>query len=105
MNFFDIILNSIDFLIVALVLASGFFQSRYMTGFKLSKTNEGLDSALKTLGVSFVVSAIYILILQDPDKPSNWAKYFLSYFFATSFYELIVDPFVNFVKKKLGSDK
>jgi hypothetical protein len=104
MNLFDIILKSIDFIIVGLVLASGFFQKRYLSGFSLVKT-DSLDSALKTLGLSFVVSVIYILILKDPDKPSNWAKYFISYFFATSLYELIVEPFANWVKLKFGNDK
>lgn len=95
---FDIILNQIDFYIVCLVLASGFFQNRYLTGIVISKTNS-LDSALKTLLVSFCVSAIYIMLIKNPEKSSNWAKYFLSYFFATSMYELLVDPFVNWIKK------
>lgn len=103
MNFFDAFISKIDFVIVALVLCSGFFQARYLSGIKVVKT-DSLDSALKTLGVSFAVSAIYILTLKDPNKPDNWAKYFLSYFFATSMYELLVSPFVVWIKKVTGQN-
>src|SRR5690242_20634419 len=102
-KFFDPILNAIDFLIVAIVLASGFFQKLYLKAFYLSK-NESYDSALKTLLVSALFSAIYIVLLKDPDKASNWSKYFLSYVFATSLYELLISPFTNWLKNKFGNN-
>ncbi len=88
---------------MAIVLCSGFFQKRYFQGFRLSKLNDSYDSALKTLALSFVVSVIYIYLLKDPDKASNWSKYFFSYFGATSLYELLVQPFVEWIKKVTGA--
>lgn len=102
-QFFEPILNAIDFIIVGLVLASGFFQGRYLTGITLSK-NSSYDSALKTLFVSAVFSAIYIILIKDPEKASNWSKYFLSYVFATSLYELLVQPFTKWIQSKLDKN-
>ena len=53
--------------------------------------------------LSAIVSIIYIVLIKDPEKPKNWSMYFLSYFAATSLYELIVNPFVDFIKSKLPS--
>jgi hypothetical protein len=101
-QFFDTILNAIDFVIVALVLVSGFFQARYLKGFSLSK-NESYDSALKTLMMSAIFSTVYILLIKDPEKASNWAKYFLSYVFSTSLYELLIQPFTRWLKNQLAN--
>lgn len=101
-NFFDIILSSIDFVVVAIVLCSGFFQTRYLSVWTWSKDPKH-DSALKTLVVSFLASVVYIVLIKDPEKGSNWAKYFLSYFFATSLYELLVKPFYTWISSKLGN--
>lgn len=103
-DFFNSLLDKVDLIIVALVLVSGFFQARYFKGFNLVK-DPSYDSALKTLALSAVVSVIYIYLLKDPNKADNWAKYFYSYFGATSLYELLIDPFRNWIMKKIGSDK
>ena len=100
-NFFDILQSHLDFVVVAIVLCSGFFQKMYLKGFSFAK-DASYDSALKTLAVSFVASAIYIILIKNPEKPNNWAMYFLSYFFATSLYELLINPFINWVKAKTG---
>lgn len=102
-NFFQPLLDSIDFVIVGLVLLSGFFQKRYFSGFKISKANEGHDSAMKTLLVSAVVSVVYILLIKDPEKGNSWSKYFISYFAATSLYELIISPFTKWIQSKFGN--
>lgn len=101
MNFFDSLLDKFDVWIVVLVLCSGFFQRMYLKGFYFSK-DASYDSALKTLLVSAVVSVVYILLFKDPDKANNYAKYFVSYFGATSLYELLINPFVTWIKNKTG---
>lgn len=101
-NFFEPFLQNLDWIIVGLVLCSGFFQKQYLKGFRFSK-DDSYDSALKTLALSAVVSVIYIILIKDPEKPKNWSMYFLSYFAATSLYQLIISPFVDFIKSKLPS--
>lgn len=101
-DFFAPFLSNIDWIIVGLVMCAGFFQKQYFKGFTLAK-DISYDSALKTLTLSAVVSIIYILLIKDPEKAKNWSMYFLSYFAATSLYELIVNPFVDFIKSKLPS--
>lgn len=101
-NFFDSFADKLDIAIVGIVLCSGFFQKMYLKGFSLSK-DSGYDSALKTLLVSAVASALYIVFLKDAANANNWAKYFISYFGATSLYELLISPFTNWVKSKFGS--
>jgi hypothetical protein len=99
--FFDSLLNALDFVVVGLVLLSGFFQKRYFRGFKLSN-DDSYDSALKTLILSGIVSTVYILLIKDPEKATNWSKYFISYFAATSLYELLINPFTKWIQSKLG---
>lgn len=101
-KFFDVIINSLDFIIVGIVLVSGFFQKMYLKGFRFSK-DASYDSALKTLLVSAIFSTVYILLVKNPDRADNWAKYFLSYVFATSLYELLVSPFIKWIKSKTGN--
>jgi len=104
MNFFNSIADKLDFWIMGIVLCSGFFQNKYLKAFYLSK-DAGYDSALKTLAVSAVASVIYIVLVKDPESANNWAKYFVSYFAATSLYELLVSPFVRWIKKVTGQSE
>lgn len=97
----DALLSKLDFWVMGIVLCSGFFQKMYLKGFTLSK-DPSYDSALKTLLVSGVASTIYIVFVKDPEQGNNWAKYFVSYFAATSLYELLVSPFVKWIKKVTG---
>lgn len=98
----DLIIDKLDFVIVGIVLCSGFFQKLYLKGIVFTK-DSSYNSALKTLLVSGVASAIYILAIKDPENGINWAKYFLSYFAATSLYELLISPFVKWIKGKIGN--
>ena len=100
-QFFDLLVGSFDWWIVLLVLCSGFFQKKYFQGFRWA-SNDSYDSALKTLALSFFVSVVYILLMRDPGEEKNWSRFFVSYFFATSLYELLVDPFIKWVKKFAG---
>lgn len=94
---------NLDGYIILIVLCAGFFQAKYFKGFHLVK-DESYDAALKTLALSFVVSVIYIMLVRNPDNVYNWSKYFVSYFTATSLYELIIDPFRQWVLKKLSNN-
>lgn len=98
------VLQYIDPALVAIVILSGFFQARYCK-FRISK-DDGYDKALKTLFVSVVASAIFIHLVHKTDKsiPIAWAKYFFSYFFATSAYELILGPVLKWFRRKTGDD-
>lgn len=103
MNFFTAFADKLDFIIVCLVIASGFFQKNYLREWNIVKDVD-YNSALRTLFCSAIVSAIYILLLKDPEKANNWAQYFLSYFAATSFYELLLEPFMNWFKRRFGDE-
>jgi hypothetical protein len=102
-DFFNSLLEKIDVYIVVIVLCAGFFQSRYFKGFQISK-DPSYDSALKTLGLSAIASTVYILLARDPNSATNWAKYFISYFAATSLYELLISHLVDWIKTKTGVD-
>lgn len=94
---------NIDLLIVAIVLISGFFQQKYLCKITVSKDSK-YDAAVKTLVVSLVASLIYIALqYKDVDKP--WAKLFISYFFATSLYEILIRPFLRFIQKASGEEE
>lgn len=101
-SFFDTVLQSLDFWVVLIVFAAGFFQKAYFKGFSLSK-DSSYDSALKTLFTSAIASAIYIALTKNPENGKNWAQYFISYFAATSFYELLLNPFTEYIKSKFKS--
>lgn len=101
LDFFKEKLN-IDVLIVLIVLGAGFFQKKYLS-IPWSK-DPSHDASLKTLVISFVASTIYIILfhLQNATLPIEWVKYFISYFFATSFYELLLRPFIKWWGTKFG---
>lgn len=88
----------IDYIIVLLTLVSGFFQARFIR-LNLVK-DKSLNSAYWTLIVSLVACSIYLFLIK-PHK-EMYALYFVSYFVATSLYELMVKPFVNWIKKTTG---
>lgn len=95
-KFFTDFIARIDAVVLVLVLLSGFFQKKYLTDFVLSKSKK-TDGALKTLIVSFVVSLVWIVLKRDGNAVA-YSDYFVTYFFATSLYELIVKPFERWIK-------
>ena len=90
----------IDPIIVLIVIAAGFFVKRFLRTIHWIK-DERTDEAVKTLLVSFSVSMIYLLLVKTPRE--MWAQYFLSYFMATSMYEIIIRPAVKFIQKKIAA--
>lgn len=102
---------NLDVVIVAIVLLSGFFQERYLPQWNIAK-DPRLCAALKTLLVSFVAGSIYIFLVYKQEKAEAdgakvflpWVKYFVSYFFSTSLYDLVIRPLRKWIKKKVGDD-
>ena len=86
---------NIDWVIVILVIASGYFQSAYLKDLNI-------NDALKTLLVSFIASGIYLLLSGDLVNKASLAKYFFSFFLATSLYEILLK---GWTKKLIGDQK
>lgn len=100
---------NIDLAIVAIVILSGFFQERFLFVWKVAKDSR-LNAALKTLIVSVLASSLYIFfaykqsmaVQEDARVLIPWGKYFVSYFAATSLYDLIIRPIRRWIAKKTG---
>lgn len=111
MEWFDYLKDTwnLDIIIIAIVFLSGFFQEKYLIDWKWVKDGR-LDASLKTLAISFIASSIYIILMYKEAKRSstdgivllNWSKYFISYFTATSLYDLGIRPLRKWITKKLG---
>jgi hypothetical protein len=86
---------NIDWVIVILVIASGYFQSAYLKDLNF-------NDALKTLLVSFIVSGIYLAVGGNITDKASLAKYFFSFFLATSLYEVLLK---GWTKKLIGDQK
>jgi hypothetical protein len=102
-TFFKLLLDRIDWVVFAIVLLSGLFQASYIP-FRILKKDK-YDSSIKTLALSFVVCGIYIFAIKNPENPVNHANALFSYFAATSLYELMIDPFVDYIKSKVAAIK
>lgn len=102
---------NIDLIIFLIVMASGFFQERYMSNWYIVK-DARLCAALKTLLVSFVAATIYIFIVYKQAQGQGdgatvlipWGKYFITYFMTTSIYDILVRPFRKWITKVTGGD-
>lgn len=113
MEWFDYLKDkwNLDIIIIGIVFLSGFFQEKYLCDAKLVK-DARLDASIKTLAVSFIASSIYIVLMYKEAKHNStdgtvflpWAKYFISYFTATSLYDLGIRPLRKWITKKLGDD-
>lgn len=91
--------------IIMLVLASGFFQKKYLVGIKII---DKMSDAHKTLFVSGLFSAIYIgvlVITKHENLSDKMLGFVLSYIFATSFYEILIKPFSSSIEKFFGITK
>lgn len=97
---------NIDHFIVLIVILSGFFQDKYLSFFTLSnKIDVKYDKALKTLFLSLLASGLYIVLFSiKSNNEIPFAKYFISYFSATSLHELLINPFTKALKKLLGNE-
>lgn len=100
---------NIDTVIVAIVFLAGFFQEKYLCRFKWSNDNR-FDAGLKTLVVSIIVSTLYIFLVYreaqrtDENAFIPWGKYLISWFTATSLYDMGIRPLRKWIKKKTGDD-
>lgn len=90
MELFNLLTNSIDFIIIALVLCAGFFQSKYLFNIKIS-------APVKTLIVSAIFTIAYGVGLWAAGMFTKALipKYILSYAVATSLYELLLKKYFS----------
>lgn len=104
----------IDPIIIAIVFLSGMFQEKYFR-FELAK-DKRYSNGLKTLFLSLLVGVIYAFIVYHDEKAAlkksgaedisvsiPLKMYFISYFAATSLYDMAVRPFRNWLNKKFGN--
>lgn len=98
---------NLDVWLMLIVFLSGFFQERFTDNIRISR-NDKSNAAYKTFLVSLLAGTIYVWLayyeLPDKTVPLPWAKYFISYFTATSLYELAIRPFRKWWKKKFSED-
>lgn len=106
MNFFEELKNiHLDPIVVILILAAGFWQKTYLkswTKLTLGKWSVTLSSAWRTLTIGTIFSLLYVGVVHwsGMAKDYEWTDLYYSYIFTTSFYELIVGPFSNWLKSK-----
>jgi hypothetical protein len=80
----------LDYYLLVMIILSGLFITKYTKDIKINNTYKVLISSV------LISTAFYII--QDCGK-SCLNKYLFTYFFATSFYELIVRVVLNKVKE------
>lgn len=93
-NLVAVIDANIDWMIVLLVILSGYFQKYYL------KDMKGTE-AIKTLLLSFAVTTIYLLLNGSITDSKALARFFFSYFAATSMYETVIKPIDKAIKKRI----
>lgn len=86
---------NINWVIVLIVIGSGYFQKRYLTSITF------MNEALKTLLVSFLAATIYMWLIGALQDKLSLAQYFFSYFISTSLYEVLLKPLTRWVENKL----
>lgn len=92
----DLINSHIDWMAVLLVILGGLFAKKYGKSFKI-------DAALKTLlvGSVFITAYIALLGVSGGLHKEDYTKYFISYCFATTLYEILLKRLM----KLIGIDK
>lgn len=90
MELMNEILESLDPIVMALILLSGVYVKNFFEFWKW-------DTALKTLIVSTLAVAVYVLIkwIVGDFDPKLIESYFLTYIFTTSLYELLLKGFFD----------
>lgn len=81
--------------LLAIIIFGGIFLTKYTKGILLFGHN--IKDTYKVLFASVIVSIIFYFL--DGCGKECLIKYFFTYLFATSFYELIVKWFLDKVKK------
>lgn len=80
----------LDYYLLSLIILSGIFITKYTTDIKINNTYKILIS-------SILISSVFYFI-EDCNK-GCLNKYLFTYFFATSFYELIVSVGIKKIKE------
>jgi hypothetical protein len=95
LNGIDVFFSLIDWIVVAIVLASGFFAKRFLDEWKW-------PVAVKTFIVSITVILLYIAALKYAGdlNPKKVPGYFATFFFTTSLYEIVIMRIVDLINKK-----
>lgn len=93
------IATNINWMIVVLVIVSGYFQRYYLKNIKV------MGDAVKTLLVSFIVTTIYLSLIGDIYDRQALARFFFSYFISTSLYEIILKPLTEIVVSRINAKK
>jgi hypothetical protein len=101
MNPMQLINQLIDPIIMALVFLSGFSQEKYLVGISFSK-DKRWDASIKTLGLSFIVTTIYILLVVREGGIFSLVKYFFTYFMTTSIYDIAIRPIRKWITRMLN---
>lgn len=83
-----------DFGVIGIVLLSGYFAGRYLTSPFISKH---ISTAWRTLLVSAIFTAIYVLVVKKDGGSFEYTKLFVSYVTATSFYELFIKMLAKYI--------
>lgn len=84
------ILEQLDFMVMSLILISGIFVKNFLKSWKW-------DVAVKTLIISTIVVALYVAIkvITKSFDVGDIEKYFLTYIFTTSMYEILLKQFFD----------
>jgi len=91
-NLTNFLQEYLDYQLLALIILSGIFITKYTVGIKLNNTYKIL--------ISSIIISMALYLIEDCTK-SCLNKYIFTYLFATSFYELIVRLFINKIKSKI----
>lgn len=96
----------INIIIVVLVIASGFFQSKYLGFWQPVKSYPSYNSALRTLIAATFFCVVYVALdIATLKTVKSWgSEIFISYAIATSFYELLIKPVLMFMGLVQKSD-
>lgn len=96
-NVIDLVASHIDLVSVLLVLLGGLFAKKYLGKVK------AIGTQWKTLLMSFIFITVYIALLSLSGGlyKADYTKYFISYCFGTTLYELLLKKLLQ----TLGLDK
>lgn len=90
-----------DFVVIGIVLLSGYFAGRYLNQPVITKH---VGTAWRTLIVSGIFVAIYVIAVKKDGGSFQYTKLFVSYVTATSMYELIIKAIGNYLPSYLKTN-
>ena len=93
----------INWIVVLIVLLSGLLQNTLLNEIRFAK-NDKTDGARKTLLVSLIVSAIWFYFAESAYSKEVIGQYFISFFAATSLYEIVLKKWFDKLLKKFNAE-